>query len=167
MLYWCSVDRTRHSVTNERATSSSEIDHTWYKPELYSDEIQPAQELEGRRSRWVEEAEANEARIFELPITEEVAVELRSPDEAIEMAVSIPELEPLGEQIATLIEMEDSSQGSQEMRNEISSPVGEILAGESEAVSPLSAASEELTNSLFNLFSKFTKREETFLENFL
>jgi hypothetical protein len=48
------------------------------------------------------------------------------------------------------------------MRNEVSSPVGETLAGESEALSPLSGASEEWPNSLFDLFSKFTKMEGNF-----
>jgi hypothetical protein len=53
LLYWSSIDKTRHSATNELATPSSGVDHTWYKAELHCDEIQSAQELEGQRTRWL------------------------------------------------------------------------------------------------------------------
>lgn len=160
LIYWCTVGTPhlpRRHAAKEQVTPSSHVDQIWFKPELHNNEIQPAQELVGQRNRWFEEVEANEARIFELPAGEDVAVELRSPDEAIEMAVPPPELESSEDRAKISTKDGRLSLESQEMDSEVSSAVRKTLAREPEPVSPLSPISGESLNSLPAQLSLLTK----------
>jgi hypothetical protein len=175
LIYFCYVRKSRRSRVAKPATLTSEVDHKWYKPELHGDDIQPAQELEVERNRWVEEAEANEVQIFELPAREEVAAELGSPHEGIEFPTS--EATTLAEDEASPQRQHEnprdvslsvantrtansgpvSPQSQHGSCSEVSSPVGEILDEVSKPINPRTEAPGDLSKSLQHLLSWLSK----------
>lgn len=180
VLYWCYGRKFRYPLIKDLASPTSEVDDKWYKSELHGNDMQPAQELEVERNRWVEEAEANEARIFELPAAEEVASELRSPHGGFEMATPDPKVRVSASRTTTLAEDGSNSLVQSNVLSEVCSPVegsstevsapvsprspdqlycvakfpgGHNSERESESVSPRSEAPGDLSKSLQNLLS--------------
>jgi hypothetical protein len=92
-----------------------------------------------------------------MPAIENVAAELRSPDEAIEMAVPPPELESSGGRASTPIKDESRLREAQKVKSEVMSSVGETLAVESEPVSPLSPVSEDSPRSMADLLCRLSE----------
>jgi hypothetical protein len=159
LIYWCTIDTPhlrRRPVTTEQRKLSPDVTHGWFKPELHNDEIHPAQELEGQRCRWIEEAEANEAHIFEMSAVEDVAAELRSPDGAVEMAVPTSELAASGDPVITSTKSASHFLEEEKVKSEVISQAGDSLDGESEPVSPLSPVPGQSLTSMPDLLARLS-----------
>jgi hypothetical protein len=149
LLYlFCVKPRRRAATVKGHNITTAAIDQSlFHKPELDSQEPQPIQEMEGKRNQWIVEADAIEARLFELPAREDVAAELKGHNVAIEMAVPTPELESPGLRWARQTPLGRWSL--------VSSPDGTVSAGETEALSPESEVpSEESPKSLRTLLAR-------------